>query len=68
MEVRGKGLMLFAPFVWTVPKMLHIENVVSFMENAKLENMLNLALDATQREREKSLTLDVGYDQEERTW
>ena len=41
---------------------------VNFMENAKLENMLNLALDATQREREKSLNLDVGYDQEERTW
>lgn len=38
------------------------------MENAKLENMLNLALDATEREREKSLNLDVGYDREERTW
>ena len=38
------------------------------MENAKLENMLNLALDATQREREKSLNLDVGYDREEKTW
>ena len=32
------------------------------MENAKLENMLNLALDATAGEREKSLNLDVGYD------
>lgn len=38
------------------------------MENSKLENMLNLALDATEREREKSLNLDVGYDREERTW
>ncbi len=38
------------------------------MENAKLENMLNLALDATEAEREKSLNLDVGYDREERTW
>lgn len=38
------------------------------MENAKLENMLNLALDATEAEREKSLNLDVGYNREERTW
>ena len=28
----------------------------------KIENILNLALDATQEEREKSLNLDVGYD------
>lgn len=38
------------------------------MENAKLENMLNLALDATAGEREKSLNLGVGYDWQERTW
>lgn len=38
------------------------------MNSPKLENMLNLALDATQEEREKSLNLDVGYDREERTW
>ncbi|MEH2957914.1 S8 family peptidase [Candidatus Merdisoma sp. JLR.KK006] len=38
------------------------------MENSKLENMLNLALDATEQEREKSLNLDVGYDQQEQTW
>lgn len=41
---------------------------VNFMENSKLENMLNLALDATEREREKSLNLDVGYDRQEQTW
>lgn len=34
----------------------------------KIENLLNLALDATQTEREKSLELDVGYDRQERTW
>lgn len=34
----------------------------------KIENLLNLALDATQEEREKSLELNVGYDQADRTW
>lgn len=34
----------------------------------KIENLLNLALDATQAEREKSLTLDVGYDPGNRKW
>lgn len=38
------------------------------MENEKIENLLNLALDATEQEREKSLELDVGYDSTERTW
>lgn len=38
------------------------------MENQKAENLLNLALDATQEEREKSLNLQVGYEPEERTW
>lgn len=38
------------------------------MANQKLENMLNLALDATQEERQKSLELDVGYDSIEREW
>lgn len=38
------------------------------MENSKLENMLNLALDATEQEREKSLNLDVGYNRQEQTW
>ena len=32
------------------------------MSNEKMENLLNLALDATEREREKSLDLDTGYD------
>ena len=38
------------------------------MANQKLENMLNLALDATQEERQKSLELDVGFDAIEREW
>ena len=29
------------------------------MSNEKMENLLNLALDATEREREKSLDLDL---------
>jgi len=38
------------------------------MNSSKLENMLNLALDAMPEEREKSLNLDVGFDREEKTW
>ncbi len=38
------------------------------MNSPKLENMLNLALDATEEEREKSLNLNIGFDQEEKTW
>lgn len=38
------------------------------MSNQKAENLLNLALDATEEERLKSLELDVGYDPIEREW
>lgn len=38
------------------------------MDNPKFENLLNLALDATAREREKSLNLGVGYEPAERRW
>ena len=38
------------------------------MSNAKIENLFNLALDASAQEREKSLNLGVGYSREERTW
>ena len=34
----------------------------------KIENLLNLALDATAQEREKSLELEVGYQPLEREW
>lgn len=37
-------------------------------DNQKLENLLNLALDATDEEREKSGILGTGYDTEEDTW
>lgn len=38
------------------------------MKDQKLENLLNLALDATEEEREKSVELSVGYDSEEKVW
>lgn len=38
------------------------------MTSQKVENILNLALDADQEEREKSMQLDVGYDPASRTW
>ena len=38
------------------------------MEDQKLENLLNLALGATEEEREKSLNLDVGYQTIESEW
>ena len=38
------------------------------MENQKADNMLNLAWDATPSERERSLNLNTGYNQIERTW
>lgn len=34
----------------------------------KLENVLNLALEVPEAERERSLDLNVGFDPEERTW
>ena len=38
------------------------------MENQKLENVLNLALNSTEEEREKSQELNVGYDVKTRDW
>lgn len=38
------------------------------MEDQKIENLLNLALNATRREREKSLELDVGYRRDDKEW
>ena len=38
------------------------------MNNEKLENLLNLALNATPEEREKSLELNIGYDTTSRSW
>ena len=38
------------------------------MPDQKIENVLNLALDATEAQREKSLELNVGYNPIEREW
>lgn len=38
------------------------------MENQKIENLLNLALDATEEERIRSGDLQVGYDADEKMW
>lgn len=38
------------------------------MQSQKIENLLNLSLEATQREREKSIELEVGFNQIERIW
>ena len=38
------------------------------MNSQKASNDLNLALDATEEERERSLNLNVGYDREDRIW
>ena len=34
----------------------------------KIENLLNISLEATEREREKSPDLEVGYDNRNDTW
>ena len=38
------------------------------MNSSKRENLLNLALDATEEERLQSLNLNVGYQEETDTW
>lgn len=38
------------------------------MTDQKVENILNLALSASQAERDKSLNLDVGYNEQEQVW
>ena len=38
------------------------------MDSQKADNQLNLAMDATEEERRKSLELDVGYDPVDRKW
>ncbi|MCI7740477.1 MAG: peptidase S8, partial [Lachnospiraceae bacterium] len=38
------------------------------MENQKIDNTLNLAVEATPEEREKSLELNVGYDPKDLLW
>lgn len=45
-----------------------MDNVNVNKQDAKIENLLNLALDATPEEREKSIELDVGYLGEINSW
>ena len=37
-------------------------------DDQKIENQLNLALEATEEERKKSLVLETGYDPEGKAW
>lgn len=47
-----------------VKKVVHILK----MDSQKIENLLNLAINATPEEREKSPDLNVGYDRETKSW
>lgn len=38
------------------------------MDSQKFENLLNLALDTPVSERDRSMELNVGYDERENTW
>lgn len=38
------------------------------MDSQKFENLLNLALDTSVEERDKSLELNIGYEKEDNTW
>ena len=38
------------------------------LADQKIDNLLNLAMDSTEREREKSWNLNVGYDEALRLW
>lgn len=42
--------------------------MADFFVSQKSENLLNLALDATKEEREKSIELNIGYDSKEKEW
>ena len=39
-----------------------------FMADQKIDNLLNLAMDATPEERRKSENLNIGYDMTSRQW
>lgn len=38
------------------------------MNSAKLDNQLNLALDVSEEERSKTFDLNVGFNEEDKTW
>jgi hypothetical protein len=41
---------------------------MSNYDNPKLENLLNLSLEATDNEKKKSQVLDTGYEADTKTW
>lgn len=51
-----------------VPRNVAGKDKKSVMENQKLEDVLNLSLQATQEERAKSLQLEVGFLEDEDRW
>ena len=50
------------------PRLVKCSEMEIKMDNQKLENLLNLALETPEAVREKSLNLNVGYEAESRTW
>lgn len=46
----------------------YVPNMEVSMDSQKIENLLNLSLDATSEERGKSEALQVGYDREDAEW
>lgn len=51
-----------------ITEMRNRQEITMAANSEKFENLLNLALDATGRERAKSLQLGVGYEPEEERW
>ncbi len=49
-------------------RMHRIKKTVSQMNSQKLENILNLSLELTEKERAKSQALNIGFDEKEKTW
>lgn len=47
---------------------MHMINGGEAMQSQKIENLLNLSLEATQQEREKSIELEVGFEPIEGVW
>jgi len=66
-EVVKRGF-FSVPVVYQVHILIIKTIGVNIMTSQKLENLLNLALDSTEDEREKSLNLNVGYNPIDREW
>lgn len=66
-EVVKRGF-FSVPVVYQVHILIIKTIGVNIMTSQKLENLLNLALNSTEDEREKSLNLNVGYNPIDREW